>query len=83
MGKIIPLTAPAKINNLTGLPILIKIMVERIMKALIIIFSLFFTAGTNVFQKETEVKDAPTTDVMAADHITMPKNLYPSSPAAD
>ena len=45
------------------------------MKALITIFSLFFTAGTNVFQKETEVKDAPTTEVMAALHITTPKNL--------
>ena len=34
-----------------------------------------FTAGTNVFQKETDVKEAPTTEVIAALQITTPKNL--------
>lgn len=75
IGKIIPFTAPANINSLTGFPTIIKMAVDKIMKQLITIFSLFLTTGTDVFQKETEVNDAPITEVMAALHNTMPKNL--------
>ena len=75
IGKMIPFAPPANTNNLTGLPILIKIMVDAIINKLIIIFSFFATMGSNVFQKDTEVNEAPTTDVIAAIHITIPKNL--------
>ena len=75
IGKIIPFTAPANINSLTGFPTITNIAVDKRIKQLITIFSLFLTAGINVFQKETDVNDAPITEVMAALHNTIPKNL--------
>jgi hypothetical protein len=54
---------------------LTKMIVDAIMNKLIIIFSFFETTGCNVFQNETDVNEAPTTDVIAAIQITMPKNL--------
>ena len=74
-GNMMPLAAPANINRLTGLPILTKIIVDAMMNRLITIFSFFRMAGCNVFQKETDVNEAPTTEVIAAIQITMPKNL--------
>jgi hypothetical protein len=52
-----------------------KMIVDAIINRLITIFSLFETIGCKVFQNETEVKDAPTTEVIAAIQITTPKNL--------
>ena len=75
MGRIIPFAAPAKTNSFTGLPMLTKMRVDTIINKLIIIFSFLKTKGCNVFQNETDVKDAPTTEVIAAIQITMPKNL--------
>ena len=38
--------------------------------------------GWNVLKNETEVNAAPITEVIAAAHITIPKILYPTIPAA-
>ena len=54
---------------------LTKMIVDAIINKLITIFSFWKTKGCNVFQNETDVKDAPTTEVIAAIQITMPKNL--------
>jgi hypothetical protein len=45
------------------------------MNKLMTIFSFCLTAGTSVYQKETDVNEAPTTEVIAAHQITTPKNL--------
>ena len=55
---------------------LTKMIVDAIINKLITIFSFFAIAGCKVFQNETDVKDAPTTEVIAAIQITMPKNLF-------
>ena len=71
----IPFAPPANTNNLTGLPMLTNMIVDTMINKLIIIFSFFETTGCNVFQNETEVNEAPTTEVIAAIQITIPKNL--------
>ena len=48
-------------------------IVEKMTNKLMTIFSFLPTTGTNVFQNETEVKEAPATEVMAALHKTIPK----------
>ena len=58
MGRIMPLIAPAFIRRFTGLPSIIKTIVDKTINPLIMSFSFLETAGTNVFQKETEVYEA-------------------------
>jgi len=55
---------------------LTKMIVDAIINKLITIFSFLKTNGCKVFQNETDVKDAPTTEVIAAIQITMPKKRY-------
>src|SRR5688500_7284549 len=81
-GRIKPFKAPAAINNNTGLPNIKKITVERRMNADMIHLSFLKIKPDKVFKKETEVNDAPMTDVIAAHHMTSPKKRKPMSPAA-
>ena len=82
IGRINPFIAPARISSVTGFPMKIKISVAAIIKSEIIYCWFLSIAGCNVLKNDTEVKDAPTTDVIAAHHITNPKNLNPTLPAA-
>lgn len=75
IGKMIPFAAPANTRSFTGFPMLINIIVDATINKLMMIFSFLETAGCNVFQNEIEVNDAPTTEVIAAIQITIPKNL--------
>src|SRR5687767_4425627 len=83
MGKINPFTAPAMISSCTGLPMKRKMTVEVMIKSETIHLLYLSITGCSVLKKEMEVYEAPTTEVMAAHHMTKPKNRYPISPAAN
>lgn len=74
-GRINPLTAPAAINIFTGCPTAKKIMVEKMINAMIICLKYFVTDVCNNFANVMDVNAEPTTDVIAALHNTSPKIL--------
>src|SRR2546421_496293 len=72
MGRMRPLSAPTRSSVLTGRPTRRKTAVETMMKATIAADGRRATAALSVRRKEIEVYAEPTTEVIAAAHITTP-----------
>ena len=75
IGRISPLIAPARIRTLTGRPTNTNVTVEKTMNPIVTQRCHRSMGRTNVRINDTDVYAAPTTDVMAADHITIPNSL--------
>ena len=72
-GRIRPLSAPTRMSVRTGRPMTRKISVERVMKTITTRCQWSSSDRCIPRRKLTEVYAAPTTEVIAALHITTPK----------
>ena len=72
IGRIRPLTAPARMTMRFAPPRIAITSVEKAMKPTMNHFSFLAINGWTVLRKETEVYAAPMTDVIPAENSAMP-----------
>ena len=82
IGRINPFSVPAQTRIFTGRPTIRKMAVDKTMKATIVRLVFASMRLFSVFIKDTDVNAAPTTEVIAAAHITTPNMRKPTVPAA-